>query len=218
MSVRDGDRTDGGPSVRIRLRCVARRVALPLGLLVWAGAPAVVAAHELEEASATLTIRSGGHVALRLQVPWAELLRTTVAPGRPMVDLLGQLASEPAAAFARRYATLTNRLAVGTRLLSSAGTGIAFTRWHWPEAAIVQQALRDELMSRLVDGAAFRHASRLAAEAEATVPAPIPAVRLGLPPQLGPALVTVVRPEEQWVGRGGLSTAIDLRSPTPTRR
>ena len=165
-----------------------------------------------------LTIRSGGHVALRLQVPWADLLRTTVAPGRPMVELLGQLASEPAATFARRYSALTARLASGTRLLSSSGTVFAFARWQWPQAATVQQALRDELMSRMVDGAAFRHASRLAVEAEATVPAPIPTVRLGLPEQLGPALVTVVRPEAQWVGRGGLTTAIDLRSATPKRR
>lgn len=135
-----------------------------------------------------------------------------------MIELLGQLASEPAATFARRYTALTGRLTAGTRLLSPSGTVVALTRWHWPAAATVQQALRDELMSRMVDGAAFRHASRLAAEAEATVPASVPTVRLGLPPQLGPALVTVVRPEEQWVGRGGLTTAIDLRSVASNRR
>ena len=217
MSVPDG-REPAWPSVRCGLRRVARAMALPVVMAVWIGMPVVVSAHELEEASATLTLRSGGHVTLRLQVPWAELLRTTVAPGRPMVELLGQLASEPAGTFARRYVALTGRLAAGTRLLSPSGTVLTFARWHWPEAATVQQALRDELMSRMVDGAAFRHASRLPVDAEATVPAPIPAVRLGLPPQLGPALVTVVRPEEQWEGRGGLSTAIDLRSPTPKRR
>lgn len=213
-----GGRLHHGRSLLRGFRRVARRVAVPVVIVACVGIPAVVSAHELEEASATLTIRSGGHVALRLQVPWADLLRTTVAPGRPMIEVLGQLASEPAATFARRYQSLTGRLAAGTRLLSLSGTVVALTRWRWPQAAAVQQALRDELMSRMVDGAAFRHASRLATEAEATVPAPVPAVRLGLPPQLGPALVTVLRPEEQWVGRGGLTTAIDLRSTPPNRR
>jgi hypothetical protein len=172
----------------------------------------------LEEASATLTVRSGGHVELRLQVPWAEVLREAWAPGRSMAEMLGQIASEPAAVFARRYGALTNQLARGIRLFDPSARGIGFVRWQWPSAAAVQQALRDELMSRLVDGAAFRHASRLPATAEATVAAPVPSVRLGLPPQLGPALVTVVRPEEQWVGRGGLTTAIHLRSTLPNRR
>jgi hypothetical protein len=169
-------------------------------------------AHELTETSATLVIRDGGHLSLRLQVPWATVLQARLAPGRPAVELLGQLAAEPAPTFARRYSAVIALIARDTHALDPQGRPVAFVHWQWPSAAQVQEALRRELMARLADPVNFAHQSRLAATAEVTLQARASGqARLRLPTLLGPALLTITRPREEWLRGGAPSAPFALR-------
>lgn len=189
-------------------RRIVRGGLLLLGLL----APSVVPlrAHELEEASVALVVRPDGLVEARLMVPWATVLQQRLAPRLDPIALLTQLVNQPAASFARTVETLEAEMARELRL-ADAGRGLPFARWQWPTPAVIQAALREELMSRLADGAAFRHASRLAATASVRPTAPATQARLLVPALLGPVLLTVTHPMEQLIPRGSPSAPFPLR-------
>ncbi|MEK0431438.1 MAG: hypothetical protein RL139_1242 [Gemmatimonadota bacterium] len=186
-------------------RMPGRRGVL-LGLLSLLLAPRGAAAHELAEASATLVLREGGHVELRLLVPWAEVLRQRLMPERPMRDFLARVTEEPPGRLERTIAAVEAELSRDTRLMPSGRPAMGFTRWRWPDAARIRAALREELMDRLAGGDPV-HPSRLQAVAEAIRPGAAP-VRAVFPRSLGPVLLTVVRPREEWVTPGRTSTPI----------
>ena len=169
-----------------------------------------IAAHELSDASATLVVRDGGYVQLRLQIPWAEVLHAAWMPGRPMQEFLVVATSRSRADFAKQFATIEQSIHRGTQLVADASAPVAFTRWQGATADEVQDALKRELMSRLADGVRFEHLSRLAVTAEVTTGRDIAAVRLKLPASFGPALLTVYRPEERWVKSGELSAPVNV--------
>lgn len=186
-----------------------RRIALAavLGASIPVGS---AAAHDLAETSATLIVRDGGHLELRLQVPWAEVLRDRWMHGTAMPDFLARVTSRPAAEFARDVAVVMRGIEQGVRLRSDRGRVVSFVRWQWPTGSEIQAALRKELMSRLALGNRFEHASRLGGAAEVRLgPAP-EAVQLELPPWLGPALLTVSRPAEEWLRPGQPSGPIRI--------
>lgn len=188
-----------------------------LGAMLGAAALAVAViapetnAHELAEASATLVVRDGGHVELRLQVPWSDVLHQRIAPGLSMQELLVRLTNQHPSAFARQLAPIQDAITRDTRLVTDRGKPTTFLRWNWPRAADVQDALRRELMSRLAEGASFEHASRLSTTADAVVDRDRATARLVLPPLLGPALLTVVHPHEQWIRAGEPSAPVAIR-------
>jgi hypothetical protein len=171
--------------------------------------------HELEEASVALVVRPDGLVALRLQLPWATVLQRRMAPGEPMTALLARLVNQPPAAFARVVGQVEAQLERELRLLEARDGAPPmerrFTRWQWPSAATVQGALREELMSRLAEGAAFRHASRLPATAEVQAGQGRGTARLATPALLGPVLLTVTHPVERFLPAGAVSLAFPLR-------
>ena len=169
-----------------------------------------LSAHELADASATVVVRDGGHVQLRLQIPWADVLHATWMPKRSMQEFLVVVTNQPRADFARQLDAVQRSIERGTRLVADAGAPVTFTHWQGATAAEVQEALKRELMSRLADGDRFQHASRLAATSEIALGHEIATVRVQLPPTLGAALVTVYRPEERWVKPGELSAPVTV--------
>jgi hypothetical protein len=179
-----------------------------VGALIASAAP--LRAHELEEASVALVVRPDGLVEARLMVPWATVLQARLGPRLDPIALLTQLVNQPAAPFAKTIGEVQAEIARDLRL-ADAGRGLAFTRWQWPTPAVIQGALREELMSRLADGAAFRHASRLAATASARPTSPATQARLLVPALLGPVLLTVTHSLEQLIPRGGPSAPFPLR-------
>lgn len=196
----------------------AARSAAPLALGLCLLAMEPLWAHDLAETSATLIVRDGGHVELRLQVPWADVLRSRWMPGVPLREFLVRVASQGSREFARDLLQVEGEIERETRVAGEGGSAVHFVRWQWPSPSMVQEALRRELMSRLADGDRFEHASRLPASAEATLPGRSAAsVRVRLPQVLGPALLTVSRPTEQWLGAGQWSTPVALRPPSPPR-
>jgi hypothetical protein len=169
-----------------------------------------IAAHELSEASATLVVRDGGYVQLRLQIPWADVLHTAWMPGRPMQEFLVVATSKSRSDFAKQFATVEQTIQRGTRLVADASAPVAFGRWQGATADEVYDALKRELMSRLADGVRFEHSSRLSVTAEVTTGHEIAAVRLQLPASFGPSLLTVYRPDERWVKSGELSAPVNV--------
>lgn len=180
-----------------------------LGFLLVAAllvAPVTPEVHELNEAAATLVVREGGHVELRLLVPWADVLRQRLMPGQPMADFLARVTSERSPDVARAIAAIESEIARATSLRRSGGPPVRFTGWRWPTDTAIEAALREELMARL-SGGESSHPSRLQVTAEAVVPARS-SVRVTFGPALGPVLLTVVHPEEAWVPAGATSAPI----------
>lgn len=175
--------------------------------------PHEAATHELNEASATLIVRSGGHLELRLQVPWAEVLRQRWMPRVAPHDALVRIAAMRMPEFARQLALVEREIERGLLLISGPRVGTPFTTWQWPPPESVHAALKTELMSRLAVGPEFEHASRLPAAAEAVVGENTAEVRVTAPPVLGPTLFTAYRPVEQWLPAGGTSSAVQVRRP-----
>lgn len=169
--------------------------------------------HELAEASATVVVRDGGHVELRLQVPWSDVLRRAWQPRAQPVPFLGEVVALAPTVLARRLDDLQRRLAADTRVAGGDETGVPLGRWQWPAPEALRDALQRELMSRVADGSAYEHASRLPATAEAKLPRSPRAVRVRLSALLGPALVTVLQPREQWVAPGAWSVPAPLTAP-----
>ncbi len=202
------------PVTRVRGRALL--AVLLLLLLMVAPTARAGRRHELEEASVALVVRADGLVALRLQLPWAEVLRRRLAPGQEMTALLTQLVNQPPTAFARVVGQVEAQLERELRLLESgAGAPVAgrpFARWQWPSAAAVQRALREELMSRLAEGPAFRHFSRLPANAELQAARGRSTARLTTPLLLGPVLLTITHPMERFLPAGAVSSTFPLRS------
>ncbi len=196
----------------------ARRAVMACLLLSAVPATVAIAAgtarrHELAEASATVVVRDGGHVELRLQVPWAEVLRQAWQPRAELVPFLGEVVALPPATLARQVAAVQRRLAAEARVAGADAAGVPLGRWHWPAPEALRRALQRELMSRLAEGAAFEHASRLPVTAEGKLSRSPRSVRLRLPTLLGPVLVTVLQPREQWVAPGGWSAPVVLGPP-----
>jgi hypothetical protein len=172
--------------------------------------PAALHAHELPGASATVVVRDGGFVELRLLVPWSELLHAQWMPRATAEVFLGTIANQSPAAFARTFAQITARLERELRLVANGSRQLAFERWHWPAAADVQAALKAELMMRLATPGADQHGERLLTTADVQSGASLASVQLQTSSLLGPTLVTAYRPTEQMVRAGGRSAAVPV--------
>jgi hypothetical protein len=216
------------------VRTALRRAVLPLmALPPVAGAPVALPAspagaltaarpaplplrHELEESSVALVVRPDGLLQLRLQLPWGTVLRQRLAPHTDAVAFLATLVNQPSATFARTVATVMASVERDLRLREEGtgggpGASHRFARWQWPAPGTIQAALREELMSRMAEGTAFRHASRLPATAELRLGAGRVRGRLAAPALLGPVLLTVTHPQESFLPAGGESPPIPLR-------
>lgn len=173
-----------------------------------------VAAHELEETAATLVVREGGALELRLVCTWSRLLLTNsgATTSDAIREQLGRLAAEPASVFATRVQTLRRSIETGVRAHTGGDGRLRFEAWQWPATSDIQEALRQELMATMTGASGDHHASRLMVTARLVVGPTAPTVRLEMPKQLGPVLLTIVRPQEQWLAPGQLSPAVVLRS------
>lgn len=195
----------------------ARRRAGMLALVVVALAvtPRRAVSHELAETSATLVVREGGHVELRLQIPWADVLQRAWMPKVGVQEALVRITAQPAADFARELRKVQRTVEDGVRLTPDASGAVPFVRWQWPTPEDVRSALKMELMSRLAVGTAFDHLSRLPALAELALNHDMATVRLATPAVLGATLLTAYRPAEQWIGPGALSAPVGVKRPVP---
>lgn len=166
-----------------------------------------VSSHELGETSVTLTLRPGGVSELRLVIPYDEVLHRQVMPREPFGAFLVAVSAAPAGQAAATSA-LQDAIARDTRVLAD-GRPVIVDRWNWPSPAVVRDTLRRALMMRTAG--VHDHPERLVVTAAAHLAATTRQVQIRVPVTLGPALVTVSRPREQWVAAGALSTPIPIQ-------
>ena len=185
-------------------------LAIALSLLMM---PRAAWAHDLPGASATLVVRDGGFVELRLQLPWSELLQRQWMPRATPEQFLTVMVNQPPAAFAKRLLAVQSLLERELRVIGNGTRVQPFTRWRWPSPAEVQNAMRTELMARLAMPGADHHAERMLVQAEVRVPGGLAAVQLQTAAILGPTLLTTYRPIEQWVGVGARSAPVPVGRP-----
>ncbi len=186
-------------------------------LLILCTMGGVAWAHELAEPSITLTVRDGGFVGVRLQVPWSSVLRQREGPRPNATPVLGTLASLPAAAFAQRLQDAQREIERTLLVRADGAPPRALMRYVWPAAAEVQQALRTELMARLAAPDGSGHATRFSVTAEVRLPPAFRTVQVQPPAVFGATLVTVQRPMEQMVRGGAMSAPMVVRR-TPVGR
>lgn len=178
-----------------------RRSILALTVAVSAGIAAT--AHELPESSATVIVRDGGQVELRLQIPYAEVMQRALAPQQRPEAFLGVYANMPAPAFEQAASRVQTEIVRDTRLVADGRTA-ELRQWRFPSAEAIKASLQTLVMARIV-GNAGQEVPRLAVTASAIVMPSARAVQLRLPVPFGRALVTVSHPSEQWVEKGALS-------------
>jgi hypothetical protein len=170
-------------------------------------------AHDLLGTSATLVVRDGGFVELRLLVAWSDVLRARWMPRATPEVFLGSVANQSPAAFARAYAQVLTQVEHDLRLVANRHRELPFAHWRWPAPADVQSALRTELMARLATPSADVHAERLASTADVDCAVPLTGVQLQSAAVLGPVLVTTYRPAQQFVRAGARSTLFVVSKP-----
>ena len=177
-------------------------------LLILCTMGGVAWAHELAEPSITLTVRDGGFVGVRLQVPWSSVLRQREGTRLGATPALATLASLPPAAFARRLQDAQQDIERTLLVRADGAPPRALQRYVWPAAAEVQQALRAELMARMAAPDGSGHATRFSVTAEVRLPPAFRAVQVQPPAVFGATLVTVQRPMEQLVRGGAMSSPL----------
>ena len=170
-------------------------------------------AHELPGTSATLVVRDGGFVQLKLQLPWSDVLHRVWMPDAQMAAFLGAVVNQSPTAFAASLAKVQAALAREVRVSGNDGAPMVLTRWVWPSAIEVQTALRTELMARLATPTADHHGERFTANAEVRLGTELTTVQLQTSASLGPTLLIVYRPIEQWLGVGARSAPAPVRRP-----
>lgn len=176
-------------------------------LLVAALAPGrSLGAHELREAAATVIIRDARHADLRLTIPWADLLHQRLMPTRSRIDALQRLTSGPSASLTAAITALRREVEASVRLHLVGRPSLPFTRWRWPSDEMVRDALRTELMARLA-GDADPHPARLVTTSE-VIASNLPSASIAFGRVLGPVLLTIQHPREEWVAPDRPSTPL----------
>ena len=184
---------------------MTRRV-LRAVLLLMCVVAGVAAAHELAEPSITLTVREGGFVGVRVQLPWSAVLRARFFPAMNATQALGTLASLPAAGFASRLQDAQRDIERTLRVRADGAPPRVLTRYVWPTPGDVQQALRAEMMERMATPDGSGHAARFSVSAEVRLPPTFRSVQVQPPSMFGATLVTLQRPVEQMVRGGAMSS------------
>lgn len=85
---------------------------------------------------------------------------------------------------------------------------IPLTNWIWPDFKQVQDLLRQRVMQAMVDGKGHTHESPLEIHADANAQREITTVQAQFPDEFQKMLVVAFRPNQLWVERKALSSAI----------
>lgn len=164
--------------------------------------------HELGGSSIAVVVRAGGEAELRLAIPYDEVLHRQVMPRQPFQAFLVAFSAGPAGQAAAAADALRTTLARETGLLAD-GRPVTISGWTWPPAAAARDILRQSLMMQT--SGSHQHPERLVVVATAHLDASARTLQVRVPAILGPALVTISRPREQWVSPGALSAPFPIQ-------
>lgn len=193
---------------------MTRRVVGALALLLCT-VGGVAVAHELAEPSITLSVREGGFVGVRVQVPWSAVLRRRFFPAMNVAQALGTLASLPSADFATKLQDAQRDIERTLLVRANGAPPRVLARYVWPSAGEVQQALRTEMMERVATTDGSGHAVRFPVSAELQLSSTVRTVQVQPPAVFGATMVTLQRPVERMVRGGAMSSPMAM--PVPPR-
>lgn len=185
------------------------RRLLMTAMILGAAAGAILA-HELPDASATVIVREGGYVQIRMQVPYADVMNRVMAPQQLSPAFVAAKVNVPAAEFERDVARVNAIIARETALVADGGRPVPLRRWQWPAADQIHQAFRTAMMAAIAAPGRHDHLPRFTVIADGQLAGGIRAVQVRLPVALGAALVTAYHPQERWVTPGQLSPALEI--------
>jgi hypothetical protein len=165
-------------------------------------------AHELQENRATLVQREAGFVAMTLYIDMPEALHRSLAPQRPFAEFAAAQASLAPDAFKAVLLRATTGMQSQMRAMAARGQPLAFERWVWPDAPLVQAALRERLMEAVVARGQHLHTVPSEVRAELHSVQPLSSLRVQFTPALGRVMVVSYRPRQVWVEAGSPSPAV----------
>lgn len=154
-------------------------------------------AHELQANRVTLVQRDSQHLALTFYIDYVDAVYDILAPERPFEEFVMLHSAMPLATFKLALDRAHKKLVADTQLSAPGGKALAMSNWRWPDAAKVQDSLKQRAM-QLVVGAGQQHAHPLVFEVQAQVrsAAPVTAVNVKLPQVIQPALLVWYRPQQ----------------------
>ena len=191
---------------------MTRRVLGALALLLCT-VGGVAVAHELGEPSITLSVREGGFVGVRMQVPWSAVLRRRFFPDLNATQALGTLASLPPASFAAKLLDAQRDIERTLLVRADGAPPRGLARYVWPSAGDVQQAVRTEMMERMATPDGSGHAVRFPVSAELQLSSTVRSVQVQPPAVFGATMVTLQRPVERMVRGGVMSSPMAMPVP-----
>jgi hypothetical protein len=154
-------------------------------------------AHELQANRVTLVQRDSQHLALTFYVDYVDAVYDILAPERTFEEFVMLHSAMPLATFKLALARAHKKLVADTQLSAPGGKALAISNWRWPDAAKVQDSLKQRAMQLVVGaGQQHTHAPDFEVQAEARATAPIAAVVVKLPGVIQPALLVWYRPQQ----------------------
>lgn len=165
-------------------------------------------AHDLAQGSAVVTVRDGGLVDIRISVPYDEALHAATMPRQPQGVFLAGFSSASEAQAAAVLTSFNAAVQRGVRVVAD-GQVVTLGNWQFPRNADVRATLRRAAMIATLG--AHDHVDRLTVTATGQARGTVRRIQVQLPGVLGPALLTVVHPQERWLHDGRLSSAIPVR-------
>ena len=185
-------------------------LAILLGLCAGASAWA----HELQSNRIQVVVREPNHVQLHMWLDLVALMHHADAPAEADAMVwLAQHASMPTLQFQKIWQQHQTRLEKAL-LIRASGQPIALTRWAWPDAANVQQAIRSMVMQKTMAPGEHMHPNVMEVQAQARAAGAVSDLWVQAPPAWQPVLVTAYRPQQQWLQNGANAVRFDLHLPT----
>ena len=165
-------------------------------------------AHEIEGNRLQVVIRDSSHIQLSL---WLNLVDAMMAevPAAAAMPWLAQHAAMSPGDFAATWQQHQTRLeqALALRVQDQA---VPMLRWTWPAAATLQQQIRTRTMQMTVAPTDHVHAQVLEVRAEGRARRAVRDVSVQVPPAWQPILITVSRPQQQWLQKGAGSARFEF--------
>lgn len=155
-------------------------------------------AHELQSNRVTLVQRDSQHLALTFYIDYVDAVYDILAPQRPFEEFVMLHSAMPLATFKLALDQAHKKLVADTQLSAAGGKALAISNWRWPDAATVQDSLKQRAMQLVVGaGQQHAHAPVFEVQAEAAATAPITVVTVKLPGVIQPALLVWYRPQQR---------------------
>lgn len=165
-------------------------------------------AHELEDNRATLVLRDKTHLSVTLFLTYSQVLHLALAPQRPYEEFLLTFSAMASEELQKQLSLAEAKFQSTIHLYGAPRVEIPLTNWIWPDCKQVQDLLRQRVMQAMVDGKGHAHESPLEVHADANAQREITTVQAQFPDEFQKMLVVAFRPNQLWVERKALSSAI----------